>query len=57
LRLKVITSQIEMHSYIELDDGSQHPLYVPSGNETGLKLNQGFDISDGGAISFTIDFD
>ena len=57
MRLKVISSDTAMDSYIELDDGSQHPLYVPSGDNTGLKLNQGFDITDGGAISFTIDFD
>lgn len=57
MRLKVITSQSSADSYIELDDGSQHPLYVPSGDETGLKLNQGFDITDGGAVTYTIDFD
>jgi len=57
MRLKVISDKTTTQSYIKLDDGSEHPLYVPSGNETGLKLNQGFDISDGGAISFTIDFD
>ena len=57
MRLNVITSQSSTDSYIELDDGSQHPLYIPSGDETGLKLVQGFDITDGGAASFTIDFD
>ena len=57
MRLKVITDQSTTDSYIELDDGSQHPLYVPSGDETGLKLNQGFEITDGGATTFTIDFD
>ncbi|MCW9014437.1 MAG: DUF4382 domain-containing protein [Gammaproteobacteria bacterium] len=57
LRLKVVASQTTTDSYIELDGGAQHPLYVPSGNETGLKLNRGFDITDGGAVSFTIDFD
>ena len=57
LRLKVITSQMTTDSYIELDNGSRHPLYIPSGDQTGLKLNRGFDISDGGAATFTIDFD
>jgi hypothetical protein len=57
MRLNVIASQTSYDSYIELDDGSQHPLYVPSGDETGLKLNQGFNITDGGATTFTIDFD
>jgi len=57
MRLKVVAGQASMESYIELDDGSQHPLYVPSGDQTGLKLNRGFDITNGGAVSFTIDFD
>lgn len=57
MRLKVITSETSTDSYIELDGGAQHPLYVPSGDQTGLKLNRGFDITDGGALSFTIDFD
>ena len=57
LRLKVVASKTSTDSYIKLDDGSEHPLYVPSGEETGLKLNQGFNITDGGAATFTIDFD
>ena len=57
MRLKVKSSITSTDSYIELEDGSQHPLYVPSGNQTGLKLNQGFDITDGGSVSLTIDFD
>ena len=57
MRLNVIASQMTTDTYIELDNGSQHPLYVPSGDQTGLKLNRGFDISDGGAATFTIDFD
>lgn len=58
MRLKVIASQSTTDSFIQLDiGGAQYPLYVPSGDETGLKLNQGFDITDGGAVTFTIDFD
>ncbi len=57
MRLKLVEGPASMQSYIELDDGSQHPLYVPSGFETGLKLVRGFEIADGGAINFTIDFD
>jgi hypothetical protein len=44
-------------SYIELTDGSQHELYVPSGEQTGLKLHNGFAVPAGGAASFTMDFD
>jgi hypothetical protein len=57
IRLKVVASETSTDSYIELDDGSQHPLYIPSGNQTGLKLVRGFDISVTGATSLTIDFD
>ena len=57
LRLKLVEAESSMASYIELEGGTQHPLYVPSGDQTGLKLNRGFDITDGGAINFTIDFD
>lgn len=44
-------------SYIDLDDGSRHELEIPSGAESGLKLNRGFDVPAGGAAAFTIDFD
>ena len=44
-------------SYINLDDGSQHELEVPSGSQSGLKLNTGFNVPAGGAASFTLDFD
>ena len=43
-------------SYIEIR-GSQHELYVPSGSETGLKLNTGFVVPQGGVANYTIDFD
>jgi hypothetical protein len=44
-------------SYIDLDDGTRHELEVPSGAETGLKLNTGFIVPAGGLASFTLDFD
>lgn len=44
-------------SSITLTDGSVHPLVIPSGAETGLKLVHGFDVAQGGIVSFTIDFD
>lgn len=56
LRLHVISSKDTVDSYIELNTG-RHPLYVPSGDETGLKLNRPFDIVEGSDTSLTIDFD
>lgn len=44
-------------SYIDLSDGSRHELEIPSGAETGLKLHSGFMVPNGGAASFTLDFD
>lgn len=38
-------------------NGNQYELYVPSGSETGLKLNTGFVVPQGGLADFTIDFD
>lgn len=46
-----------MDSYIELSDSSQQELYIPSGSNSGLKLNKGFTVTAGGTISYTIDFD
>lgn len=48
---------------VELDDsyivigGSQYPLEIPSGAQTGLKLNNGFTLAEGSTNDFTIDFD
>ena len=41
---------------ITLSDGSVHPLVIPSGAQTGLKLVSGFDVATGGSTDFTIDF-
>ena len=35
----------------------EHELTVPSGNQTGLKLNRGFDVPEGGEVKIYIDFD
>ena len=53
IRLMVDASQ----SSITLADGSVHPLVIPSGDETGLKLVHGFTVAAGGQVNFTIDFD
>jgi hypothetical protein len=57
IRLKVNAGRNGSDSFIELDDGSVHPLYIPSGNQTGLKLIRGFTIGAGSTHNFTIDFD
>lgn len=42
---------------IELPVGGEKTLTVPSNNQTGLKLNRGFDIVAGEVTRVTIDFD
>jgi hypothetical protein len=56
IRLKVNAGRTGSDSFIELTDGSVHPLFIPSGNQTGLKLIRGFTIGAGGVHNFTIDF-
>lgn len=45
------------NSYVVASDGSQYPLNVPSGDETGLKLVSGFTVAEGGSVDFMVDFD
>lgn len=58
LRLKVLADKdTQNESYITLSNGSQYPLYIPSGAETGLKLVSGFTVAQGGTTSVLIEFD
>jgi len=44
------------HSYIITSSGSQYPLSIPSGSQTGLKLVSGFTVAQGDQADFVIDF-
>jgi hypothetical protein len=57
IRLMVASSRNTTESFVVLEDASVHPLYVPSGAESGLKLHNGIVIAAGGAADFTVDFD
>ncbi|MET1257305.1 DUF4382 domain-containing protein [Aliikangiella maris] len=57
MRLMVDADRGETDSYISFDGGETYSLYVPSGSNTGLKLNRPFTIPAGGSANFTIDFD
>lgn len=57
IRLKVNAGREGSDSYVDLDDGSRHALFIPSGNQTGLKLVNGFTVAAGREVDFTIDFD
>jgi hypothetical protein len=57
-RLLVKAELGEHDSYIEIEDGGmQYEMIIPSGAESGLKLNSGFIVPAGGEADFTIDFD
>lgn len=57
LRLEVEAERGEMDSIVVLDDGTTESLFVPSGGQSGLKLNNPFTILAGGSHNFVIDFD
>ena len=44
-------------SYIVMETGGVHNLYVPSGAQSGLKLVGGFTVPAGGSANFTAEFD
>lgn len=54
VRLKLSESQ---PARIVLKDGRQYPLNVPSGSETGLKINQKFEVIEGEDLRLIVDFD
>lgn len=56
MRLKVDAEPNVVDSYIDLGGGACE-LRVPSGDETGLKINRGFTIGVGAITDLTIDFD
>jgi hypothetical protein len=58
MRLEVIAEQNRSDgSYILFKNGEQYPLYVPSGSQTGLKLNRSFTVAAGGITRLVADFD
>jgi hypothetical protein len=56
IRLMVDTAGTR-DTYLVALGGSEYELDIPSSNQTGLKLNRGFDVPAGGSADFTIDFD
>lgn len=44
-------------SYLTLTSGAECELRIPSGAESGLKLNRGFTLPADGSVALTIDFD
>jgi len=57
VRLMVDADPNEMDSYIELVDGTMCPIWIPSGDETGLKIVSGITVTANGVSDYTLDFD
>ncbi|MGX5173906.1 DUF4382 domain-containing protein [Aliikangiella sp. IMCC44653] len=57
MRLKVNAQSNVLDSTISFEDGSVFSLTIPSGSQTGLKLNKGFTVAAGASVNFTVDFD
>ncbi len=57
IRLMVDADQNEMDSYITLEDGTMCSIWVPSGDETGLKIVSGITVTANGVSDYTLDFD
>lgn len=57
IRLMVDNQQNVRDSYIVLTTGEECELRIPSGAESGLKLNRGFNLPADGSVALTIDFD
>jgi Domain of unknown function (DUF4382) len=58
IRLKIRAEEnLQNGSRIRLRDGRQFPLYIPSGLESGLKLNRRFRVAQGATTRLLIDFD
>lgn len=57
IRLLVDADLNEMDSYIQLDDSTACPIWVPSGAQTGLKIVSGITVTANGVSDYTLDFD
>ena len=58
MRLKVLAEPNQSDgSFILFDSGEQFPLFIPSGSETGLKINRPFQVAAGGITRLVADFD
>jgi hypothetical protein len=47
----------EEFSYVTLDDGTQHDLLIPSGDQTGYKLQSGFTVPINDSVTYMLHID
>ncbi len=57
IKLKINAREDIIDSYVIANGSSQYSLYMPSGNEDGLTLGQGFTVTAISGTHLTIDFD
>ncbi|MBM4220080.1 MAG: DUF4382 domain-containing protein [Gammaproteobacteria bacterium] len=58
MRLDVLAEQnLGDGSFIKFASGEQFPLFIPSGSQSGLKINRPFTVAAGGITRLVADFD
>ncbi|TBW49670.1 DUF4382 domain-containing protein [Marinobacter halodurans] len=55
--VRLILSQQSSDQYATGDNGGTYGLVIPSGDQSGLKVNAGFSVADNKSVSMTLDFD
>ncbi len=53
----VATADLPFPNFVELSDGSEQPLTVPSGEQSGAKIAGPFEVAPGGSLQVLADFD
>lgn len=57
LRLLMDAEPVVDDTYVTLESGHRCELLIPSGAESGLKMNRPIDVPAGGSLALTVDFD
>ena len=58
IRLKMNAEEQTLDSRIIFEgDGTEYSLFIPSGSQSGLKLNHPFTLDAGGLVDLTVDFE
>lgn len=57
VRLLVDADRNEIDSFIQFENGEMCPIWIPSGNQTGLKIVSGITVTANGVSDYTLDFD
>lgn len=56
-QIRLVLDMEQTGTYILYDDGSKQQLKVPSGSQSGYKINGDFTVPAGGVVNLTLDWD